>query len=68
MESANAGLCIEPENADDLLKAIIRLKEDKDLRVSLGLNGSDYVNSNASRSQTARAYLEILLQLLTEGD
>jgi colanic acid biosynthesis glycosyl transferase WcaI len=68
MDSANAGLCIEPENADDLLKAIIRLKEDKDLRVSLGINGSDYINGNASRSQTARAYLEILRQLLAEGD
>ena len=63
LESANAGLCIAPENADELMKAISTLRQDGDLRRALGLNGSEYVAKNASRAQTAKTYLKILQRL-----
>lgn len=63
LESAKAGLCIEPENADELTKAISQLREDSELRKTLGMNGAEYVRNHASRPQTAKDYLKILKRL-----
>jgi glycosyltransferase involved in cell wall biosynthesis len=60
LESANAGICIEPGNADALCDAILQLKQNDALRESLGRNGRDYIVQNLSRQKTASDYLEVL--------
>jgi len=64
VESANAGLCIEPENADQLIQAVTRLRNDSNLRKSLALNGSEYIRNNFDRIRTAHLYLSILEEMV----
>jgi glycosyltransferase involved in cell wall biosynthesis len=60
VESAQAGLCIEPENVDALECAIRKLNSDPALRQRLGDNGREWVVENVSRGKTAGKYLEVL--------
>jgi glycosyltransferase involved in cell wall biosynthesis len=60
VESAQAGLCIEPENVDALECAIRKLNSDPALRQRLGDNGRQWVVENVSRGKTAGKYLEVL--------
>ncbi len=64
IEEAQAGICIEPENAADLVQAITRLAADPGLRESLGRNGRQYIQRKFSRRNTAVAYLDMLESLL----
>jgi glycosyltransferase involved in cell wall biosynthesis len=64
IDEAQAGICIEPENADDLVRAITRLAADPGLRESLGRNGRRYIQQRFSRRYTATAYLHVLESLL----
>jgi glycosyltransferase involved in cell wall biosynthesis len=61
---AQAGICIEPENVDELVRAVNRLAIDPGLRESLGRNGRRYIQQRFSRRSTAQAYLEVLEDLL----
>jgi colanic acid biosynthesis glycosyl transferase WcaI len=61
---AQAGICIEPESVDELVRAVTRLAVDPELRESLGRNGRRYVQQRFSRRSTAKAYLEVLENLL----
>jgi colanic acid biosynthesis glycosyl transferase WcaI len=60
VEQAHAGIFIEPGNAADLARAVIALLSNSRLRESVGGNGRRYVVQNYSRQQTARAYIELL--------
>ncbi len=60
VESAQAGLCIEPENVGALECAIRKLNSDPALRQRLGDNGRRWVVGNVSRGKTAGKYLEVL--------
>jgi glycosyltransferase involved in cell wall biosynthesis len=64
VEEAQAGICIQPENAHELRQAITRLAANPDLRELLGRNGRRYIQQRFSRSSTAKAYLEVLEDLL----
>ena len=64
IEGSRAGLCIEPENVDQLCSAILRLREEQWLRESLGRNGREFIIRNLSRERTADEYLEVLNQLI----
>jgi glycosyltransferase involved in cell wall biosynthesis len=66
IENADAGIFVQPENANDLAAAIMRLAGDPHLRQLLGRNGRQHVLQNFSRPQTATAYLELLQDLLGE--
>jgi glycosyltransferase involved in cell wall biosynthesis len=59
VQEAEAGLCIQPENAKELVQALTRLAADKTLRESLGNNGRRYILKHFSRQQTAIAYLDV---------
>ena len=63
IESANSGICIEPENADQLVKAVLRLYEDQPFRDQLGDNGRQHVETYFDRKVLAKRYLSILEQL-----
>ena len=64
LESANAGICIEPGDPDALCAAILQLKQNAGLRETLGRNGREYIVQNLSRSRTAANYVEVLNTLL----
>ena len=60
MERSRAGICIEPENPEQLCEAILKLRNEEWFRESLGRNGREYIVRNLSREQTADEYLEVL--------
>ena len=64
IEGSRAGLCIEPENVDQLCSAILRLRKEAWLRESLGRNGREYIIRNLSRERTADEYLEVLNEVI----
>jgi len=64
MEEAQAGICIEPENADHLVQAVTHLAADPALGESLGRNGRRYIQQKFSRRHTAAAYIDVLEDLL----
>jgi len=60
VEKANCGICVEPENPQEMADAIIKLYENSDLRTEYGRNGRDYVVKNHSRWKLTGAYEELL--------
>jgi len=64
MERSRAGICIEPENLQELCEAIVKLRNEDWLRESLGRNGREYIIRNFSRARTADEYLEVLSEVI----
>lgn len=64
LEKAQAGVAIEPEDADALASAITKLYKDPALRESLGRNGNAYTTAYASREKTAQRYTDIIRGLI----
>jgi glycosyltransferase involved in cell wall biosynthesis len=64
VESATAGVFVDPENASALVEAVQRLKENASMRATLGRNGRYYITQRLSRHQTAKAYIRVLDGLL----
>ncbi|NNF04407.1 MAG: glycosyltransferase family 4 protein [Rhodothermales bacterium] len=60
VEEAGAGIPITPEDADDLLSAVLRLREDSELYDSSAESGFRYVNQFHDRQKLAREYWSIL--------
>jgi colanic acid biosynthesis glycosyl transferase WcaI len=60
VEEADAGLFVEPENANSLAKAICQLFENHARRNEMGANGRQYIVTRFSREQTARKYISVL--------
>lgn len=63
IRQANAGLYYEPENADELVDAIIQLTSNPDLVLRLGHNGRHFVNEHFNRERIAEKFYEELLRL-----
>ena len=63
LERSQAGIYVEPENPLALCDAILKLREQPDLRESMGRNGRKYIVQNLSRERTAMEYLDVLLKL-----
>ncbi len=57
------GIYFEPENADELTKAINTFVKEKDLAKQLGKNGRDYVDANFNRNNIAQQFRERLLKI-----
>lgn len=64
MEKAQAGIFIEPGNANALVEAVKRLRADASLREKLGSNGRRHIVEHFSREQTAATYVGVLERLL----
>jgi glycosyltransferase involved in cell wall biosynthesis len=60
VEQAGAGLVIEPENPDALVRAIQQLAADRQLGTTLGKNGREYILKSFSRRGTAEKYIDVL--------
>ena len=64
LERSDGGICIEPENPDQLCEAILRIRNEEWLRETLGRNGREYIVRNLSRERTADEYLGVLSQVI----
>jgi colanic acid biosynthesis glycosyl transferase WcaI len=67
MERANAGIYFQPEDPAALAEAVTDLAADPALRELLGRNGRQHVLHYFSRQHTAKAYLDVLQNLLGRG-
>ncbi len=68
LQEAKAGICVAPENAEELAKAIVTLYRDSELRGRLGANGRSYVLQNLTRAQTASKYGVVLDSVLNDAE
>ncbi len=66
VEEAGAGIVIEPENAEALVRAIQQLSANPELGTALGQKGREYILQNFSRAHTAEKYIEVLGRVLRE--
>ncbi|HVN40823.1 MAG TPA: glycosyltransferase family 4 protein [Myxococcota bacterium] len=66
VRSAEAGLCIQPENEDDLLAAVDRLAADPALARRLGDSGFERIAQRHSFDRLATQYVERLETLRTQ--
>ncbi len=66
VQEANAGIFVEPGNSRHLATAVMRLAADPAWGASLGRNGRRYVQQRFSYQRTAKAYLDLLEDLLGE--
>ena len=59
LEQQNTGILVEPENPEELAKAIIKLLKDEKLREEMGKNGREYVVKNRSWESVAERVAEV---------
>jgi glycosyltransferase involved in cell wall biosynthesis len=57
---AGSGICIEPENAEQLVDAVLRLAGDRDLGRRLGRAGAERIATAYDYGELARAYAELI--------
>lgn len=67
VKQANSGIYVEPENAKEFKKAVLKLYFDRELLDLYGKNGYQYVKDNFSRERLARKYEEIIKNLVDLG-
>jgi glycosyltransferase involved in cell wall biosynthesis len=60
IEEAEAGLVIEPENAEALAAAIRQLSANREQGKALGIKGREYILRHFSRASTAEKYIQVL--------
>lgn len=56
---ANCGICVEPEDAESLSKAILELYHDRQRRNFLGRNGREFLLANCERKSITCQYEEL---------
>ena len=64
VKKMEVGIAMEPENADDLIRAILELKNNPALCKKLGENGYKNICSKYNRDQQAKDYMAILDQFI----
>ncbi len=67
LQEAKAGICVPPENAEELANAIVTLYRDAALRGRLGANGRAYILKNLTRERTAAKYELVLQSVLKDA-
>jgi len=65
-ETAGAGVFVEPENTQALVKTILGLAADLERRRRMGASGRQYIVNNYSREKTARKYIRVLNGLIVQ--
>ena len=66
IKAANAGICVEPENPDEIKDAVIELYNNKELRKRLGENGREYVEKNYSRYNITKKFEGLLEDIVNQ--
>lgn len=62
LREADAGICIEPENADQLAEAVVSLADDPQLCHSLGQAGYEYTRKHHDSDNLANDYLDTIVK------
>jgi len=62
------GILVDPENPDQLAKAITKLLLDDDLRIKLGLSGYNFVHDECNCVSMAKNSLELYEEILKNND
>lgn len=60
VEEGGCGLCIEPENDQELAEAVLRLAREPELGAELGERGAEFVARRFDREVLAVEYLGVL--------
>ena len=68
VQQAGGGICIEPENAEQLAVAVETLAQDPGLCHSLGKAGHEYVMMHYDRDKLARNYLDVITSLCNSNN
>lgn len=63
INDAKAGITVEPENAQAIADAVLKIYNDADLRKNLGINGRKYADKFYSREAIAKKLEKILSNL-----
>jgi len=66
IEMQKAGILVEPENPEELAKAIIKLLKDEKLREEMGRNGREYVVKYHSWKAVAKKVAEVCENVVKE--
>ena len=67
LRKSGGGICMEPENEDDLILAAEHLRNEPGLATRLGGAGRDYVLHNFDRDKLAETYLNRIKMILSPG-
>jgi glycosyltransferase involved in cell wall biosynthesis len=67
VEGAGAGICIEPENAEQLVAAVLRLAADRELARGLGRAGLARIAAAYDYAELATRYAELIRGLAREA-
>lgn len=60
VEESGAGIAVESDNAQQLVDAVLKLKDDNELRKRLCVNGRKFVGLNYSRDSLAEKMLDVM--------
>ncbi|WP_147802800.1 glycosyltransferase [Alkalicoccus halolimnae] len=60
LSESKAASVVQPENAEEIKQAILKLKHDRNLYIQMQENGPKFVEQNYSRKKLAEQYLEIM--------
>jgi colanic acid biosynthesis glycosyl transferase WcaI len=66
VEAARCGICVEPDRADKLAEAILKLYREPSLAEEMGNNGRRQAERFFSREACTKAYEKLLLSLLSK--
>lgn len=64
LSQAEGGLCIEPENSEQLANAIEKLSLDRSLATKMAVSGRRHVVDHFDRTQMANKYIQLLNNLV----
>ena len=62
INQAKAGICVPPEDPDELAKAILKLMSDESLRIRLGNNGRNWAEKNHSVQTATEKFEELFIK------
>ena len=68
IRSVNCGICVQPENENELADAIYRAYLERDSLEQLGLNGLKYVKENYDSKICLDRYIEVLFNASKHGE
>ncbi len=64
VQAAGCGICIEPENEQELVGAIERLADDRELGARLGQSGQQYVREHFDRDKLSEQYFRVIREAI----
>jgi colanic acid biosynthesis glycosyl transferase WcaI len=64
INESKCGICVRPNNIDEIAKTIVNLKNSKDLRETYGNNGRQYAEAHFAKEKVLDIYESLMLSLL----